>query len=126
MSSAKIDKYEYLTGEEIVPFNQIQITMYNLTECGDDYLETSGILWQFCTDVLALNAAGDEIADFTESNATTESFNLKEKLTGQTSNNGTKNVKIMVPLKRVSNFWRTLEMSLINSEIILDLKWSEK
>ena len=35
--------------------------------------------------------------------------------------NNTKNVKIVVPLKYLSNFWRTLEMPLINCEIILDL-----
>ena len=31
----------------------------------------------------------------------------------------------MVPLKYLSNFWRTLEMALINCEITLDLNWSE-
>ena len=58
---------------------------------------------------------------FTEANAITESFNLKEKLPGQTGNKGTKNVEIMAPLKYVSNFWRTLEMPLINCEVTLDL-----
>ena len=37
-----------------------------------------------------------------------------------------KNVEIMVPLKYLSNFWRTLEMHLINCEISLQLKWSRK
>ena len=32
----------------------------------------------------------------------------------------------MVPLKNLSDFWRTLEMSLINCEISLQLKWSRK
>ena len=45
-------------------------------------------------------------------------------LTGQTGNNCTKNVEIIVPLKYLSKFRRTLEMSLINCESI-DLKWSE-
>ena len=45
-------------------------------------------------------------------------------MTGQTGNNRTKNVEIMVPLKYLSNFWRTLEMSLINCEITLLLNWS--
>ena len=45
-------------------------------------------------------------------------------MTGQTGNNGIKNVEIMVPLKYLSNFWRTLEMSLINCEINLILTWS--
>ena len=31
----------------------------------------------------------------------------------------------MVPLKYLSNFWRTLEMPLINCEISLQLKWSK-
>ena len=40
-------------------------------------------------------------------------------MTSQTGNNGTKNVEIMVSLKYLSNFWRSLEMSLINCEINL-------
>ena len=36
------------------------------------------------------------------------------------------NVKIVTPLKCLSNFWRTFEMKLINSEVSLDLNWSEK
>ena len=50
---------------------------------------------------------------------------IKEKITGQRHNNGTKKVKIMVPLKYLSNFWGTLEMCLINWEINLDLNWSK-
>ena len=30
----------------------------------------------------------------------------------------------MLPLKYLSNFWRTLEMSLINCEVTLLLTWS--
>ena len=45
-------------------------------------------------------------------------------MTGQTGDNGTKNVEIMVLLKYLSNFWRTLEMALINCEINLILTWS--
>ena len=32
----------------------------------------------------------------------------------------------MVPLKHLSNFWRNLEIPLINCEITLDLNWYEK
>ena len=35
-----------------------------------------------------------------------------------------KNVEIMIPLKYLSNFWRTLETPLINCEINLILTWS--
>ena len=45
-------------------------------------------------------------------------------MTGQTGDDGTKIVEIMVPLKYLSYFWRTLEMPLINCEINLILAWS--
>ena len=35
------------------------------------------------------------------------------------------NVKIFVPLKCLSNFWRALEIPLINCEVTLELKWLE-
>ena len=47
-------------------------------------------------------------------------------MTGQTNNDGEINgVEIMVPLKYLSNFWRALEMPLINSEVEPNLTWSE-
>ena len=45
------------------------------------------------------------------------SFKYKQKRTSSTEDDGRKNVKIMVPVKYLSNFWRTLEMSLTNCEI---------
>ena len=53
------------------------------------------------------------------------SFQFKQQITRQTENNGTKFVKIMVPLKYLSNIWITLEMSLINCEIRLILTLSK-
>ena len=57
-------------------------------------------------------------------NNTTDSFKFKPKITGKTGNNGTKDVEIMVPLKYLNNFRRTLEMPLINCEVNLILTWS--
>ena len=45
-------------------------------------------------------------------------------MTGQTENDGTKNSEIMFPIKYLGNFWRTLEMTLINCEVNLILTWS--
>ena len=45
-------------------------------------------------------------------------------MTGQTGDDGTKTVEIMVPLKYLSNIWRTLEIPLINYETSLILTWS--
>ena len=85
----------------------IVMPMYNLIEYSDNYSKTSRRLWQYCGK-----------------NNLTDSFNFKLKMTGQTGDDGTKNVKIMVPLKYLSNFWRTLEMPLVNCEINLNLTWS--
>ena len=55
-----------------------------------------------------------------------ESFKSKIKITGKPSVAGnTKDVEITVPLKCLSNFWRTLEMPLINCEVNLILTWSK-
>ena len=87
--------------------------MYNLIEYSDNYSKTSGSLWQYYKD-----DPNDNIAD-------SESFKSKVKITGKTPNNGnTKDVEIIVPLKYLSNFWRTLEMPLINCEVNLILTWS--
>ena len=54
-----------------------------------------------------------------------ESFKFKTNITGKTSAPGKKkNVKIAVPLNYFGNFWRTLEILLINCEINLILTWS--
>ena len=96
--------------------------MYNLIEYSDNYAKITGSLWQYCKDIPALNANG-EIIVFDVNNVT-DSFNFKVKFTGRTGDDGTKNVEIMVPLKYLSNFWRTLEMPLINCEVNLILTWS--
>ena len=100
----------------------IVMPMYNLIEYSNNYAKTSGNLWQYCRDKPARDN-NNLIAEFTAGN-TTDSFNFKAKITGETGNNGTKVVEIIVPLKYLSNFWRTLEMPLINCEVNLILTWS--
>ena len=100
----------------------IVMPMYNLIEYSDNYAKVTGSLWQYCKDIPARNV-NNEIIVF-DVNSLTDSFKFKAKITGQTGNNGTKDVEIMVPLKYLSNFWRTLEMSLINCEVNLILTWS--
>ena len=81
----------------------IGMPMYNLIEYIDNYSKTSGSL--YIPAVVNHNA----IVNFAENNLT-DSFNFKVKMTGQTGADGTKNVEIMVLLKYLSNFWRTIEM----------------
>ena len=91
----------------------IVMPMYNLIEHTDNYVKTTGSLWQYFRDEL-----NDDIED-------SESFKSKIKITGKTpNNNNVKDVEIIIPLKYFSNFWRTLEMPLINCEVNLILTWS--
>ena len=87
--------------------------MYNLIEYSDNYSKTSGSLWQYYRD-----EANDNLAD-------SESFKSKIKITGKTPAAGNeKDIEIMVPLKYLSDFGRTLEKPLINCEVNLILTWS--
>ena len=99
----------------------IVMPMYNLIEYSDNYAKTTGRLWQYCKNIPARNNGA--IVIFAENNLT-DSFNFKVKFTGQTGDDGTKDVEIMLPLKYLSNFWRTLEIPLINCEVNLILTWS--
>ena len=91
----------------------IVIPMYKLIEYSDNYSKTSGTLWQYYKD-----EPNDNLADF-------ELFKSKVKITGKTSADGnTKIVEIIVPLKYLRHFWRTLEMPLINCKVNLILTWS--
>ena len=87
--------------------------MYNLIEYSDNYSKTSGSLWQYYRD-----EPNNNVAD-------SESFKFKVRITGKTPNDDNeKDVEIMVPLKYLSHFWRTLEMPSINCEVNLILTWS--
>ena len=88
--------------------------MYNLIEYSDNYSKTTVNLWQYYRD-----EPNDNLTD-------SESLKSKIKITGKTPDDGnTKDVEIIVPLKYLSDFWRTLEMPLINCEVNLELTWSK-
>ena len=54
-----------------------------------------------------------------------ESFKSKIKITRNTLADGnTKDVEIIVPLKYIGNFWRSLEIPSTNCELNLILNWS--
>ena len=100
----------------------IVMPMYNLIEYSDNYSKTSGSLWKYCKDIPAVDK-NNAIVNFIE-NSLTDPFNFKVKMTGQTRDDETKTVEIMVPLSYLSIFWRSLELPLINCEFNLILTWS--
>ena len=82
--------------------------MYNLTEYIDNNSDTLGCFRQFKRDESYINNTG------------------RPANVGNTAADGVlKNVKIAVPLRYLSNFWRSLEMPLINSKIHLELNWTK-
>ena len=92
----------------------IVMPMYNLIEYSDNYSETLGSLWQYYKD------------DLNDNITQSVWFKSKIKITGKTPTAGNiKDVKIIVPLKYLSNFLKTLEMLLINCEVNLILTWSQ-
>ena len=113
INNTQIDNAEYI---------DIVMPMYNLIEYSDNYSKTFGGLWQCCKDIPAVNNDGN-IVDSNGANAT-DSFNFKTKIMVQTNNNERIDTEIMVLLKYLSNFWRTLEVPLINHEVELILTWS--
>ena len=105
--------------------NHIYFAMptHSLTEYSNNYSDTSGSLWQFKIDEVPTNNA-----DLTIDNS--ESFKYKVALVGKIKsvsggNSFVKNTKIVVPLGYLSNFWRSLELLLVNCKIHLELNWIE-
>ena len=97
--------------------------MYNLIEYSNNYSDISGSLWQFKRDAVPANNA-----DLTINNS--QLFKYKAALVGKTANHNdgkssVKDTKIVAPLKYLSNFWRSLEMPLINCKVYLELNWIE-
>ena len=114
----------------------VVIPMYNFLDYSKNYRKTTGSLWNYYRD--EPNIYPDN--NYNQNSITnSESFKYKTSITGKTSNENQENnenteqentktkkiIEIVVPLKQLSNFWRTIEMPLINCEIELILTWSE-
>ena len=100
----------------------VVMPMYNLLEYSKNYRKTTGSLRNYYRDE---PNSGTDANNITHSILNSKSFDYKANFIedGITQNNLTKNdVKIVVPLKHLSNFWRSLNIPLINCEIELILK----
>ena len=91
----------------------VVMPVYNLIEYSDNS-KTSVSLWQYYIDEPFIN--DNRVIINVPHYPHNASFKYRQ-ITGQTGNDRTKDVQIMVPLKCLSNFWRTLEMPLINCKI---------
>ena len=120
--------------------------MYNLIEYSKNYRKTTGSLWNYYRDELSDDKNDNNNANKNVINS--GSFKYKTSITGSTykfdaritntegnvvnnpaydaNKSGKKEVEIAVPLKYLSNFWRTLDMPLVNCEVSLILTWFRK
>ena len=102
----------------------ITMPMYNLIEYSDNYQDSSATLYQYKRDEPPeANVINDLTTD------TSSSFRYKVELLGNPVLDGNitkRSVKVVVPLKYLSNFFRSLEMPLINCKIKLNLRWKKE
>ena len=97
--------------------------MYNLIEYCKNHRKTTGSLWNYYRDK-SNNPADNNYNAYPITYC--ESFKYKRGVTGKTAINGsTIEVEFVVPSKHLSDFWRTLNMPLINCEESLTFTWSE-
>ena len=107
-----------INGVKIDNAEDLDVVMpkYNLLEYSKNYRKTTGSLW---------NYHRDEPSNPLSSNS--ESFKYKTNIAGKTpeDNDSLTNAKLAIPLKYLSNFWRSLNIPLINCEVELILTWSK-
>ena len=114
ISGIKIDNAEDL---------DVVMPMYNSLEYSRNYRKTAGSLWNYYRDEPNSSVDANNI---NHSILNSESFDYKANFmeNGVTNNDLTKNnVKVVVPLKYLSNFWRSLNNLLINCEMELISTW---
>ena len=95
INGVQIDKAEDL---------DVVIPMYNLLEYSKNYKKTTGSLWNYYIDEPS-----------NPLNTDSESFKYKTSITGKMSQNNDSltNAEDVIPLKYLSNFWRSLNIPLI-------------
>ena len=98
--------------------------MYNLLEYSKTYRKTTGSLWNYYR-----NKPSNPLS------SNSKSFKYKTGITGNTYNIvageadydekkvGKNETEVVIPLKHLSNFWRSLNIPLINCEVELILTW---
>ena len=101
----------------------IVMPMYNLIEYSDNYQDSSATLYQY---------KRDEPPDNIDNNLTTNtssSFKYKVDFLDNpdiVNNVARRHFKIVVPLKYLSKFFRSVEITLINCKIKLNLTWKKE
>ena len=96
----------------------IVMPIYNLIEYSKNYRKATGSLWNYYRD--ERNSGAEGSVDYSIKNS--KSFDYKTSIAGKLEDDNIEkdDVKVAVPLNFLSNFWRTLDISLINCEVSLN------
>ena len=95
--------------------------MYDLIEYPDNYQDSSATLYHYKRDE---PPEDDAVADLTADNSSSLKYKISLLGNPVVANNIARiNIKAVIPLKYLSNFFRSLEMSLISCKIKLNLTW---
>ena len=98
----------------------IVMSMYNLIEYSDNYKDSSATLYQY-------SEPPDNNVDLTANNSASFKYKVNVLDNPVVTNRVVKrNLKIVVPLKYLSNFFRSLEMPLVNCKIKVNLTWKKE
>ena len=99
--------------------------MYNLLQYSKNYKNTTGSLWNYRdepSDPLSFNSESFKY----KTSITENTYNVGDGEAGYDASKVGKNeTEVVIPLKHLSNFWRSLNISLINCEVKLILTWSK-
>ena len=114
-----INRISKINGVKVDSAEDLDLVMpiYNLLEFSKNYRKTTGSLWNYYR-----NGPSNSIYSHSES------FKYKTNIVGKApeDNDSLTNAKVVVPLKHLSNFWRSLNIPLINCEVELILTCSKK
>ena len=114
----------------------VVMPMYNLLEYSKNYRKTTGSLWNYYRDEPSNPFSSNSESFKYKTSITGNTYNVDEKITDDDGNEvdnpnydankvGKNETEVVIPLKHLSNFWRTLNIPLINCEIELILTWSK-
>ena len=128
----------HLNDEDVDTAENLDLIMnlYNLLEYSGNYANTTASMHQFKIQVQSKNTVNNRIVPHNVFVDISDSFKYKSELLGDStevnagddlnnplSHRLCKNVKIFVPLKYISNFFRLLELPLINTKLYIELNW---
>ena len=127
INGIKIDNAEDL--DVIMP-------MYNLLEYSKNYKKTTGSLRNYYRDQPRNPRSTNSESLNYKTSITGNTYNVDEKITDDDGNEvdnpnydanevGKNKAEIVIPLKHLSNFWRSLNILLVNCEAELILTWTK-